>query len=312
MTIHVISVGRSILESLELPSQLVEDGASQSDIKSVVDATPQGLTSPNTQDVRRWLGTTFGSDTITEPWLVDDVIPRRPHFWESSASAEVQTFESTRDNAGASRIIPAQHTAVLIATDTSDGLRAALWNAVILSGAEVDRIRYLDEPGSPVDCPRGAVMIVRVPGLDASSTDEFAAAMRHLGALGRFLHTRVRERGEEFRFYLSGGFKAAIPYLISLAEGMRSFGDSGPVNAYVLHETAAGQRPVALPLRRFHEAKAELAPFDEAGWAEEPGGIGCPLLGYAYERRAGGRFELTAFGHGLRTLFGHPDGRDNP
>ena len=27
-------------------------------------------------------------------------------------------------------------------------------------------------------------------------------------------------KGEEFRFYLSGGFKAAIPYLIGLAEAV--------------------------------------------------------------------------------------------
>ena len=150
-----------------------------------------------------------------------------------------------------------------------------------------------------------------------------------MGGLGqlalRILRVREAQKGEEFRFYLSGGFKAAIPYLIGLAEAVRSIDqtrlrslgvehlmpDDGPfpVQAFVLHETAGhAAPPIRLPLRRLIAAavRQELTGFDERGRRSGRPGSGL-LEGYAYE--ASGRprneiYELTAFGEGLRALFG--------
>jgi hypothetical protein len=111
--------------------------------------------------------------------------------------------------------------------------------------------------------------------------------------------------GEPFRFYLSGGFKAAIPYLIGLAEGLRSLDPEREVSAYVLHDTTRSA-PIRVPLRRLlpQVIRAHLAGFDPDGTrSDRPSGTAALLEGYAFERD-GRRWRLTAFGEGLRALFG--------
>lgn len=78
-----------------------------------------------------------------------------------------------------------------------------------------------------------------------------------------------------------------------------------PVEAYVLHETASQQAPpIRLPLRRLiaSQVEQELSGFDRSG-ARTTTPSPSLLNGYAYEA-AKGRCVLTAFGEGLRALFG--------
>jgi hypothetical protein len=132
--------------------------------------------------------------------------------------------------------------------------------------------------------------------------------MRGLGTLGPSLRYGVARGREPFRCYLSGGFKAAIPYLIGLAEGLRSLPGSGQVDAIVLHEITE-RDPIQLPLRRMEPGmvRDELSGFDADGLGyREPEGF---LEGYAYERFGSRCWQLTAFGEGLRALFGiSPEG----
>jgi hypothetical protein len=157
------------------------------------------------------------------------------------------------------------------------------------------------------------VVMARVPGMDAGDEGGFRRAMGGLGTLARdVLRSGELAKGEPFRFYLSGGFKAAIPYLIGLAEGLRSLGQQPgvmsaphPVTAFVLHETAGkGEPPIRLPLRRLiaTQVEQELSRFDVSGVRD---GVPSPALldGYAYEVE-GKQCTLTAFGEGLRALFG--------
>jgi hypothetical protein len=130
--------------------------------------------------------------------------------------------------------------------------------------------------------------------------------MGGLGLLGRnLLDTAGLEDRERFRFYLSGGFKAAIPYLIGLAEGLASMPEAGPVEAFVLHETAKESAPIRLPLRRIAAERVwrELSGLSETSISAEPASD--YLDGYAYEEVPGG-WRLTAFGVGLKALFGEP------
>lgn len=138
---------------------------------------------------------------------------------------------------------------------------------------------------------------------------------------------------EEFRFYLSGGFKAAIPYLIGLAEAVRSVdrecleaigagaavppSGSYPVKAFMLHESAT-RHPSAetkvptieLPLRRLvaRAVRSELSDFKDGRRVGKPRYT--TLEGYAYEITGGGpdpetcELSLTPFGVGLQALFG--------
>jgi len=145
-----------------------------------------------------------------------------------------------------------------------------------------------------------------VPGLDAGREEGFREAMRGLGLLGRGLLDSGEIGAEEpFRFYLSGGFKAAIPYLIGLAEGLASLPETGPVDAYVLHDTGREHPPILLPLRRMapERVQSELRALTEAPSAAAPDTD--YLDGYAYRETRDG-WCLTAFGVGLKALFKVP------
>lgn len=112
---------------------------------------------------------------------------------------------------------------VLIATDTDDGLRAA----TLLAGRYQSTIRYLDEPltaGRPVLEP-GDVYICRIPHLNLGFVKPDEMTWRSLGAVGRLAADSAGQtgRGEwEVIVHLSGGYKAMIPYLMVMAEGVHS------------------------------------------------------------------------------------------
>jgi hypothetical protein len=139
--------------------------------------------------------------------------------------------------------------------------------------------------------------------LDAGDERGFREAMRGLGVLGRDLFDLTSAEGDAFRFYLSGGFKAAIPYLIGLAEGLRSLPGPRQVDAFVLHDTAPrSSAPIKLPLRHMNSGLVDqqLEGFKN-GWQRRPPAPAF-LEGYAYETTESG-CKLTAFGEGLRVLF---------
>ena len=242
-------------------------------------------------------------------------------------SAETETFGHVQRTDGLS--FGDGDIAVLVCSDTPRGLLAGIWNALAVNGGHLDRVRYIPdaaEGGASFDGLRGCVVLVRVAGMDAADSRGFGQAMSALGFLARRLFASGDlSRAEEFRFYLSGGFKAAIPYLVGMAEAVRSVDDtclrplgkaglmpaSGPwpVSAYMLHEDAGPNAPaIRLPLRRL---VAESVRKELTGW-ESGRRTGKPdwglLEGYAYEVTGGApggeTYELTAFGTGLRALFG--------
>ena len=296
MTIHVISVGKSILDFLQDPySKAEEELADQ-----IAAAAPKVL------DLAGKTSSGEVSETLSS-WLGDEVSPRleelveqlAPDQWPAAASAELDTFDK------AARLRPrltSGSTAVLIASDTAQGLVSALWNALALTGGNAKRVRYLPELSPSFQGLRGTAMIARIPRLDARNADDFRAAMGYLGELGYRLLDQVHRKSEKVRFYLSGGFKATIPYLIGLAEGMRSC-DQVDVTACVLHE--ATEATIELPLRRLYRetVEDELEPFAFSDVSDIKPKIGV-LEGYAYEKTADGRWELTAFGAGLKALYG--------
>jgi hypothetical protein len=316
VTVHLISVGRSMLAALTDPESKVKD---RDECDAIRAAGLAGLlpdtASPSESD--EWMRGVFGSgrqaDAVRAALAAVDVTR-----WPPEISAEVNTF--ARVDPGE---IPLRGTdrAVLICSDTPRGLLAGLWNAAVLTGGDLGLVRYLSSPGSRIG---GRVMIVRVPELNARSDAGFGRAMGGLGVLARNLlqHGKL-EPGEEFRFYLSGGYKAAIPYLIGLAEAVRSVdqerlrqlgvpglmladADAYPVRAFVLHEDATPGTPaIELPLRRLvaDSVREELAGFDSSLISRKRPEYGL-LEGYAYEKDGRTGYKLTAFGVGLRELHG--------
>jgi hypothetical protein len=304
VAVDLISVGLSIMGALRSP-----------------DRWPDGLAGPIARErpdelLRRagladdlagasdWLATALGPAGQGPPAeLAALAAAVQPGRWPARTSAELKTLATIP---GAAYPLAAADAAVLISSDTPDGLLAGLWNAIAVAGGDLGRVRFLRHPADPPGPVRGQVILARVPGLDAGQEDGFRRAMGGLGTLGRSLvHSGGLQPGEPFRFCLTGGFKATMPYLIGLAEGLRSLDAGHPVDAYVSHETAPPDAPpIRLPLRRVvaSQVEQELSGFDASGRRAR---LPRPALlnGYAYEAH-NGRCELTAFGEGLRALFG--------
>jgi hypothetical protein len=309
VTVHFISVGLGVVEEF-LADPWRRLGSSRPELAETIDRSGAarlvaGQAAGNSQAASRWLAQRLGPPSPAHERLAELARQIRPDLWPKEASAELQTFAG----AAHSQVLARDDIAILLATDTVDGLAAALWNAVALVGGDLGRVRYLADPADRPTGVRGCAVMVRVPSLDARNHRGFRIAMGGLGRLGRNLvgvpgEQGVTNPGEPFRFYLSGGFKAAIPYLIGLAEALRSLERGHPVEAFVLHETTDAD-PIPLPLRRLPAelVRSELAGFDQDGHYPEQERTTNFLEGYAYEKGEQG-WELTAFGEGLRVLFG--------
>lgn len=309
MTVHVVSVGSNIIDAMAAPSRIPGLDADQAD--AIRDESPSRLLSdvagsdsaPASDELAACL--TAGTDQNRHLRSVVDAVG--PGRWPSRISAELDTLSRTP---GGRRLLAGDDVAVLLATDTVDGLTATLWNALALTGGDIERVDYLPDPGEqPPATVRGHVLAVRVPGLEPRRQDDFHRAMDGLGTLGHTLVTKVAQSADEdFHFHLSGGYKAAIPYLIGLAEGIRSLPRQGAVQAFMLHRDTTGEA-IRLPLRRMQlkmlredlqpfrgTARKRTAPFNKA------------LEGYAWDIAADGtHYELTPFGVGLLALIGRPE-----
>ncbi|GGM66686.1 hypothetical protein GCM10011608_60010 [Micromonospora sonchi] len=300
MTVHLISVGRSLLDAFAKRRDLF--GGLHPTISRY---KPQELLSEvgtSTAAMSDRLAIWFGSGGRLPTKEADLIRAVEADRWPVRVCAEMETFHRVTGR----RSVTDDEMVVLLATDTIAGLRSGLWTAVGLAGGATEKIRYVDDPEWFKPAP--GVTLVRVPYLDASSESGFAKAMAGLGTMGRALLPSEAGPSESFHFHLSGGFKAAIPYLIGLAEGLRSFPPSqvSAVQAYVLHDTS--EQVIRLPLRRLNRCAVQK---ELAGFAPDGSLRGLPnprsMDGYAYDaddstRRA----QLTPFGVGLRTLMGIP------
>ncbi|QTD99991.1 hypothetical protein [Streptomyces cyanogenus] len=311
MTLHLVSVGSNLVDALSAPSGI--SGLDPDLADAIRDESPARVLSDtvgsDNQAAAVELGACLSPGTDQHRYLAQLTQAVKPGLWPSGISAELDTLTRVP---GGRRHLAAGSTsndvAVLLATDTVDGLTAALWNALALTEGDLDRVEYLPSPAELPSAPRGRALVVRVPGLDAHTEGDFTRAMEGLGTLGRTLVTKVADSGDEdFLFHLSGGYKAAVPYLIGLAEGLRSLRRTGTVQAFMLHRDTLG-KPIRLPLRRMrievlHEV---LHPFRETG--KTPCSPGNDVLeGYAYDLTDSGDYELTAFGAGLLALIGRPE-----
>lgn len=336
MTVHVISMGLSVLRALKDPRRELQSDASLREAvavaaphKLLADAGIGHLASDRAR-ASEWIAAALAdADSAAGKKLRDTAEAIRPQDWPLRVSAELDTF--SRLSRRRSFVLGRGDIAVLVCSDTTDGLLAGVWNAIAFADGDIGRVRYVPDLDVPFSAElkkslRGNVVIARVVGLDAGD-EGFRSAMRGLGLLARRLFAsgvleRHRDEDEDFQFILSGGFKASIPYLIGLAETIRSVDDQClrelgvpelvpapepyPVTAWVQHETADPEAPpIGLPLRRFvaEAARQEVSGYDERGIRAEP--LGVTLLeGYAYDVKKKREYRLTPFGEGLRAFLG--------
>jgi hypothetical protein len=305
MKVHIVSVGLSLLDALRDPRRSMPGDPC---LAAVEKARPQQLLARAHKDSNGETASGWLAAELAGPGgglLAEMSAKAQSRRWPCKISAELDTFARVPD---AGYPLAAADIAVLITSDTADGLLAAVWNAAALVQGDLTRIRYLPEAGQPAALEAGCCVIARVRGLDAGSAAGFCDAMDGLGQLGRNLLDGIAAGGaadlEGFRFYLSGGFKAAIPFLIGLAEGMASLPEAGEVDAFVLHDTAIESGPIRLPLRQLapEHAWRELDGLTRTPVSARPAGSCDCLRGYAYEKSQEG-WRLTAFGVGLKALY---------
>jgi hypothetical protein len=310
VTIHVISVGISLLDVLAAPYGKLTD---RDVLTAVCKAEPHnllaqaGIGEHDRDKASSWLAAALAPsgdpfhDTKKAAKLAAVATAAAPQLWPNDLCAEIGTFARVLE----SKALPPGDTAVLICSDTPDGLLAGVWNAAALTHGDLSRVRYIASPGSRLGLVRGKALVVRIFGMDAGNESGFQQAMSGLGTFGHNLvHAEGVPDDVPFRFYLSGGYKAAIPYLIGLAEGVASRHGAGQVEAFVLHKSARDtDKPVRLPLRRMG---ADRVSKELALLTGQPAKVRLPsdyLKGYAWEETPEG-YKLTAFGAGLKALFG--------
>lgn len=339
MTVHVISVGLSVLEALDEPEK--KFGGKDDLVGAIREARPSellevaGIGDRDRDGASGWVAAALSAEESEHRRALAEAIGAvRPREWPRHVSAETDTFGRVRSRGGFS--LSGGDKAVFICSDTPAGLLAGVWNALAITGGDLRLLRYVADAKEDTSLGelKGRAVLVRVTGMDARNNAGFNEAMDGLGMLAhRLFKSGSLDKAEEFRFYLSGGFKAAIPYLVGMAEAVRSVDaqslagigaarlmpDSGPypVKAYMLHEAAMPHEtapqapdapPIELPLRRIVASvvRSELSGYEDGHRTGKP--VPAILDGYAYDVK-GGRpgaedCELTPFGAGLRALFG--------
>ncbi|MDA2807779.1 hypothetical protein [Nocardiopsis suaedae] len=320
-TVHIVSVGLSLFGNLRAePAAMAERHRLDREVaeslharrKRLRDAEDSGDRDRQAERVAR--AVKKGEEAHTEfTALLREV---RVEEWKPGLSAELSALAAylgrPADGPGPGTCaLPSQDTAVLIASDTGPGLRAALVNAAAMAGGDLGRVHYLHDPSDAVASLDGAIVIVRVPGLDARDTAGFIEAMRDLGGVGRGVRrmverARAHGAGERVvRFHTSGGFKGALPFVLGMAEALRSILGPRMVKAYAVHELSSGSA-VEMPLRSFHREFLErqfkgVERGDGVFRTEPPDGK--PLQGFAYDFDSDKReWRLTPFGYALNEM----------
>jgi hypothetical protein len=151
---------------------------------------------------------------------------------------------------------------LFVASDTDDGLRAAVLVAAHYAYSTGRPVQYVDDPSAPSALSSaftpGTIVVVRIPRLDLDPLNNNRPddnTWLGIGDLGAAIARKanVATSPPEVVFHLSGGYKALLPHFLVVADGVQSvvrgtFGESALcVRAQVLHESS--NAPVALPIR---------------------------------------------------------------
>lgn len=291
-TIHVLSVGISIQNNLENANFRKKKLRWA---RGGVELLFQHLESTTPTKTAAWIEEVLTGkhpDIVTR---LKEIVEHNPR----EASAELTGLAAVGGNVE----IGENDSAVLLASDTSSGLTSALYNAIVSTGYTLDRIEYRDMPTDAVS--KGKAVICRLPRLDVISPPQFAEAMRGLGKIGRGVWTLMEDGKDPAPavFHLSGGYRPALPYLLSLAEVLR--GVRPDVTAYAVAE--GSEHPIRLPLRTFTQKLVEkdcsLNDFDEEGKvAVAPETTLVEGLVYT-KNESGFDARLTPFGHALKEFY---------
>jgi hypothetical protein len=299
MTTYIVPCGLSIRDGLSNPKKRTL-GPAGARVKPFRDAEKQWW-----PQARVELG-----ERLVESWaaaLADLAADAKLAEWEYEVCAETSTLSKRTVTAGLATLLERGDHVVLLASDTDEGMAAALSVAYLVAGADHGRIRCVAAPiddtaaeGFRASVPAGAVTVVRVGGLAPNTELRTAVA-----GIGRVLRVGY-DLGEPMEVHLTGGYKITLLHTLAMTEIAYSRAPDRTSAWYIFDEAGAGVVPIGL--RRFPQghlrgmrtelttAKRGQRPLD--GDLE---GLGWELTGDRKTPR------LTDFGEGFLAVLGGPE-----
>ncbi|GDY29089.1 hypothetical protein [Gandjariella thermophila] len=216
LTMHVLPVGVSLLNE--------ENGAPRTVRRALDPATSHTEDRRVDVELAHRAGGNVGPLTVAA--LVGEEVCDRLRRADAEWCAEWTSVEAYKNQP--EYVAPTGESYVLIATDTTEGLRAAFLAATryALDGT----ITYVNDPLAARTQPiePGRVYLLRVPGLDLTETGEGPRTdhpWRALGAIGGMITETAMQAAHgtwHVVLHCSGGYKPVLPYLLVMAEGIRT------------------------------------------------------------------------------------------
>jgi hypothetical protein len=328
MTIYLVPTGLSVLDNLAK-----ETGEPDWDVAPV---DPGWVVEQLTALAKTRAFAADPADAVSATWrreftgVAGDLDIAR---WGPSVSAETSTLAARRrasTGSPASALLDPDDTAVLLASQTTAGMCAALIVATALAGGDPGRVHVAETPTVPTATATasraaagryplwpGQVTVVRIHGLAPDGDNGFNVAAFGIGDVMRAVRGAAASLPAGERRHvdvqLTGGYKAVLLHTMALAEILRSVADPDgtEVTACYLFEQPAS-RPDAGPpvatdigLRRFSATFCTTAARALSSVYRHPDRRpqSDDLDGVAWETRHGQR-RLNAFGHGYLALLG--------
>ncbi|NKZ07297.1 hypothetical protein [Actinomadura latina] len=297
MTTYVVPCGRSVHDGLH-KKEYCPQGVTPGRFARAEEAWwPQALAKDGDAAVAAW------ADELEKQAAAS----RLPE-WSTRVSAEVNTV-AVRVLQPLPALLAAGHRILLLASDTGEGMAAALTCAYIFAGGDTGRIGCVTAPtdedaalGFSERLPGGRVTVVRIPRLAPDSSGLRDA----VAAIGYVLRAAY-DLGGPLEVHLTGGFKITLLHTLTMTEILYSRNPVRTSAWYIFDEAKGAKGPDRLDLRRFPEEhlcamRRELSGVALTGRVP----VGGSYRGVAWKETADGRAVLTEFGHGHLAVLGGP------
>lgn len=318
MTIYVVPCGVSVLNELENP---------------LSEHRPRGWKADAFGKRKTgWIGKTIlpsghehriADDQVIGAWTESGLAGPMLCEWTSMVSAETHTLAKRAglpmELVSALRaVLDRGDRVVLLASDTGEGITAALCVAFMMTAGELDRVSFVSTPADEAEDARFAgrlhpqkVTVVRVTGLNPRD----GGISKAVAGIGRVLRCAY-DLQERLEVHLTGGFKATLLHTLAMTEVVHSISPvdkteeaGNPIDWttawYLVDEEEAA--PMQIGLRRFSydeidSMRAELSAVAHGDHPEPP----VAFKNIAWEEH-GQKAELNDFGRGYLAVLGQED-----